>query len=89
MNDFPHAILQDSAHRPWPMPSGPWLMTQTWNDLLFAHWRVDSHALRERVPAVFELDLFDSEAWIGVVPFHMTNVAAWCRPRHGFRRFPN
>jgi uncharacterized protein YqjF (DUF2071 family) len=71
------------------MPSGPWLMTQTWNDLLFAHWRVDSHALRERVPAVFELDLFDSEAWIGVVPFHMTNVAAWCRPRHGFRRFPN
>ena len=57
------------------MPSGPWLMTQTWNDLLFAHWRVDPQMLRERVPASFELDLFDGEAWIGVVPFHMTNVA--------------
>jgi uncharacterized protein YqjF (DUF2071 family) len=27
------------------------------------------------VPAAFELDLFEGEAWIGVVPFHMTNVA--------------
>jgi uncharacterized protein YqjF (DUF2071 family) len=27
------------------------------------------------VPPGFELDLFDGEAWLGVVPFHMTNVA--------------
>ena len=27
------------------------------------------------MPAGFELDLFDGEAWLGVVPFHMTNVA--------------
>lgn len=72
---FPHEILDETAHRPWPMPDGPWLMTQTWNDLLFAHWPIDKHALREHVPAVFELDLFDGEAWLGVVPFHMTNVA--------------
>jgi len=75
MNDFPDDIIQESAHRPWPMPRGPWLMTQTWNDLLFAHWPVDRQTLRDRVPASFELDLFDGEAWIGVVPFHMTNVA--------------
>jgi uncharacterized protein YqjF (DUF2071 family) len=73
--DFNHGILQMTAHRPWPMPRGPWLMTQTWNDLLFAHWRVDTRTLREHVPAGFELDLFDGEAWLGVVPFHMTNVA--------------
>ena len=57
------------------MPEGPWVMTQTWHDLLFAHWPVDAAAVRERVPASFELDLFDGRAWLGVVPFHMTNVA--------------
>jgi uncharacterized protein YqjF (DUF2071 family) len=74
MSDFEHAILEVTAHRPWPMPSGPWVMTQTWNDLLFAHWPVDAAALRALVPASFEIDLFDGQAWVGVVPFHMTNV---------------
>jgi hypothetical protein len=74
MSGFAHGIVDETAHRPWPMPSGPWLMTQTWNDLLFAHWPVDARVLRERVPSAFELDLFDGEAWIAVVPFHMTNV---------------
>ena len=74
MSDFNRAILNETAHRPWPMPQRPWLMTQTWNDLLFAHWPVDASAVRERVPGAFELDLFDGQAWLGVVPFHMTNV---------------
>ena len=50
-------------------------MTQTWHDLLFAHWTVDPADLRAKVPAAFELDLFDGHAWIGIVPFRMTNVA--------------
>jgi len=75
MSGFNHAIMQETAHRPWPMPARPWVMTQTWNDLLFAHWPVDAAAIRGIVPASFELDLFDGQAWIGVVPFHMTNVA--------------
>ncbi len=74
-HDFNTAILQDVAHRPWKMPSSPWVMTQTWHDLLFAHWPVDPAALRARVPADFPLDLYDGQAWIGVVPFRMTNVA--------------
>src|SRR5215471_1904148 len=57
------------------MPDAPWLMTQTWNDLLFAHWPLDSRGLRQHVPPAFDLDLFDGQAWLGVVPFHMTNVA--------------
>lgn len=50
-------------------------MTQTWNDLLFAHWPADPDALRALVPAPFELDRFEDQAWLGIVPFHMTNVA--------------
>jgi hypothetical protein len=74
-NDFNHAILDETAHRPWPKPRQPWIMSQTWNDLLFAHWPIDIAVLRPKVPAALELDLFEGQAWLGVVPFHMTNVA--------------
>jgi uncharacterized protein YqjF (DUF2071 family) len=50
-------------------------MTQTWHDLLFAHWPVAAAAVREKVPAHFDLDLFEGTAWLGIVPFRMTNVA--------------
>lgn len=75
-HDFDDSILNETDHRPWPMPAGPWLMTQTWHNLLFAHWRVPAGALRAVVPHELELDTFDGEAWLGIVPFYMTNVAA-------------
>ena len=75
MDAFDRTILEKTAHRPWPMPAAPWVMTQTWNDLLFAHWPVDGDALRKLVPASFELDRFDGATWLGIVPFHMSNVA--------------
>jgi uncharacterized protein YqjF (DUF2071 family) len=74
-NDFPGDIIDQTAHRPWPVPASPWLMTQSWHNLLFAHWPVDAAALRSRMPPGLPLDLYDGEAWIGVVPFQMTNVA--------------
>lgn len=75
MNDFPDGILDRTAHRPYPLPDGPWIMTQSWHDLLFAHWPVGERELRERVPPGLELDLFDGQAWVSITPFHMTNVA--------------
>lgn len=74
-HDFNRAVLEEWSHRPWPMPDAPWVMTQTWHDLLFAHWRIDPGRLRSKVPDAFELDLFEGVAWLGVVPFRMTNVA--------------
>jgi uncharacterized protein len=71
---FDRSIVESTAHRPWPMPNAPWLMTQSWNDLLFARWRVDVAEMRRAVPNVFDLDLFDGAAWLGIVPFYMTNV---------------
>ena len=67
-------MLQHTAHRPWPLPERAWVMRQSWHDLLFAHWPIDVDQLRPLVPAVFDLDLYDGVAWIGVVPFQMTNV---------------
>jgi uncharacterized protein len=59
-------------HRPYPLNPNPWIMHQTWFDLAFIHWPVDAELLREHVPASLDLDLFDGQAWIGVVPFEMT-----------------
>ncbi len=48
-------------------------MTQTWNDVLFVHWRVSKDALRSLVPAELEIDLFDHTAWVSVIPFYVTH----------------
>jgi uncharacterized protein YqjF (DUF2071 family) len=68
-------VLKETAHRPWPMPDRPWVMRQSWHDLLFAHWPLKPAELRPLVPPTFDLDLFGGDAWLGIVPFHMTNVA--------------
>lgn len=75
MSDFPHQILTDISHRPWPLPDGPWIMTQTWHDLLFAHWPVDARMLQEKLPSGLQPDTWEGQAWVAVVPFRMTNVA--------------
>lgn len=54
-----------------------WVMHQRWTHLLFAHWPVPLDAVRSLVPAPLEIDTFDGNAWIGVIPFRMSNV----RPR--------
>lgn len=64
-------------------------MTMSWLDLLFAHWRVDTAALRAIVPAGLEVDLFEGEAWLGVVPFWMDCVGVRGLPYvPGVKRFP-
>jgi uncharacterized protein YqjF (DUF2071 family) len=46
-------------------------MAQSWEKLLFAHWRVPEPALRAVVPAELPIDSFDGSAWIGVTPFRV------------------
>src|SRR5262245_39338566 len=82
-------ILDRIAHRPWPQPDGPWVMAQTWHDLLFAHWRIDSALLRPQIPSALEIDTFDGEAWIAVVPFRMSGVRLRMAPQvPGLSAFP-
>jgi uncharacterized protein len=71
-----HPALQFVAHRPWPVPRGPWVMAQSWHDLLFAHWPVAVTAMQPLVPRELELDLFDGQCWVGVIPFWMSGVRA-------------
>ncbi|HEX4714692.1 MAG TPA: DUF2071 domain-containing protein [Ktedonobacteraceae bacterium] len=70
-------ILHTVRHRTYPLPHSPWIMVQSWHELLFEHWPIAPEIMRTLVPACLEIDTFERNAWIGVVPFHMSGV----RPR--------
>jgi uncharacterized protein YqjF (DUF2071 family) len=67
-------ILAATAHRPYPLPGGHWRLRQRWNDLLFAHWPIPPAVIQNLLPPGLEVDTFDGEAWIGVIPFWMDQV---------------
>ena len=66
--------LEETAHRPWALPAPPWVIGQTWNDLLFAHWRVPADLLRTLVSPKVEIDEYGGSAWLGITPFHITGL---------------
>lgn len=59
------------------------VISMTWSELLFAHWPLPAEALRSLVPGALELDLFDGRAWLGVVPFRMSDVRLLRAPAFG------
>ena len=67
-------ILREQEHRPYAPPSAPFAITMSWHDLLFIHFEVEVSALRAAVPSGLELDLWQGKAWVGVVPFYMSQV---------------
>jgi uncharacterized protein YqjF (DUF2071 family) len=66
------AVVDDAAHRPWPLPDAPWTNAQTWEELVFLHWRVDEAVLRPLVPSGLELETSDGSAWLTITPFRLT-----------------
>ncbi len=49
-------------------------MRQSWHELLFLHWEVDSVELQRMLPERLTLDTFDGKAYVGLVPFTMSKV---------------
>jgi uncharacterized protein YqjF (DUF2071 family) len=81
--------LGSTKHRPWPLPQRPWLLGQTWNDLLFAHWSLRPELLRPLVPTPLEVDLYEGEAWLGITPFLISGARArGMPPLPWLSRFP-
>jgi uncharacterized protein YqjF (DUF2071 family) len=74
--------------RPWPAPSRPWVIAQSWRDLLFAHWPVPTSTLRPMIPSGLELDTFGGEAWVGVIPFRISHIAPRGVPHRLALAFP-
>jgi uncharacterized protein YqjF (DUF2071 family) len=46
-----------------------------WEELLFAHWPVPAGPLASLLHPDLELDTYDGQAWLGIVPFRMAGTA--------------
>ncbi|MEA0555593.1 DUF2071 domain-containing protein [Lysinibacillus irui] len=46
-----------------------WMMTQTWQDVLFLHWPISPQELQKYIPNELQLDLFEENAWLSAVLF--------------------
>ncbi|WP_395743367.1 YqjF family protein [Prosthecobacter sp.] len=53
------------------------VMHQTWESLLFLHWRWDPADIQRTLPPGLHVDTFEGEAWLAIVPFYMRGI----RPR--------
>lgn len=68
--------LERVEHRPWPLPAGRWVMGQTRENVLFAHWRVPAEEIRRHVPDALEVETHDGSAWLGIVASRVTALRA-------------
>ncbi|MBL8900445.1 MAG: DUF2071 domain-containing protein [Planctomycetes bacterium] len=75
--------------RATPLPSSAHALNMTWSELLFLHWRVPAAALRDAIPRALDIDEHDGSAWLGVVPFRMSEVRLrGCPKWPGTAEFP-
>lgn len=66
--------------RPTMRPPGSAIGHHRWTNLLFLHWRLPARQIERLLPAELTLDTWEGDAWVGLVPFHMSRVRPWWFP---------
>ncbi|RZT64408.1 hypothetical protein EV140_0658 [Microcella alkaliphila] len=61
-------------HHAPPLP-GRAVIRQRWNHFVFLHWRVDPARVAPLMPAGTRPDTFDGSAWVGLIPFVLSDHA--------------
>ncbi|MFC4619557.1 YqjF family protein [Camelliibacillus cellulosilyticus] len=67
-------LLDETEHRPFPLPSKRYIMRQTWRNLLFLHWPIPFEKLRPHIPSSLQIDTFNGTAWIGIILFVLEGI---------------
>ena len=81
-----HASIDRIA--PTLRPSGRVVMRQSWSHLLFLHWVLPAETLQALIPSGLEIDTFEGNAYIGLVPFTMIGVRpSWAFSVPGLSNF--
>jgi len=57
-----------------PLP-GRAVIRQRWSDFVFLHWRVDPSEVAPFLPAGTRPDVHDGSAWVGLIPFVLSDHA--------------
>lgn len=52
----------------------PWMMKQTWGDILFLHYPVKKEMIEILLPPKLQLDTFEGQAWITIVPYVIKSI---------------
>lgn len=65
---------------PTQRPTGRACGYHRWSNLLFLHWRVPAELVQPLLPTGLTLDTWEGDAWVGLVPFHMSGVRPWWSP---------
>ncbi|HLO91370.1 MAG TPA: DUF2071 domain-containing protein [Lentimicrobium sp.] len=60
--------------RPFPYPNKPWTGYQEWHNVIYLHWKVETETLRKVVPNELEIDTFNGQAYLSVVPFSVRKL---------------
>lgn len=67
-------------------------MRPGWHHLLFLHWPIEAARLQRLLPDGLEIDTFEGQAYVGLVPFEMSNVHPSWLPKTPlqarYNRFP-
>ena len=68
--------LSNSIDRiaPTRRPEGRPVQYQSWSNLSFVHWRMPPEKLAPLIPDRLTVDTWQGDAWVGLVPFHMSGV---------------
>ncbi len=56
-------------------------MYQSWNQLLFLHWKIDPEIIQESLPPGLHVDTHEGAAYLGLVPFFMQDIRPRFLPR--------
>jgi uncharacterized protein len=57
-----------------PVLRGAQIMSQSWRDLTFLHWRVPVAAVAPLLPPHTRPDVYDGSSWVGLIPFRMVGA---------------
>lgn len=69
-----HVIICEPISANPPDPLGRPVMRQSWQHVTFLHWPYEESVVRRLVPSDLQLDLHDGRAWVGLVPFLITDL---------------
>ena len=50
------------------------IMEQYWTDLVFIHWRYPVDVVQHLLPEGVEVETYDGDAWVGLIPFNMNDL---------------